>query len=82
MNVRIQRDTLRQIDAARGLTSRDSWVERACRLALHPAALLPDPDLVTVTHQHVPHQPSRTIYQDGVKRRLALCECGEEVDAL
>lgn len=80
MNVRIHRTTIAAIDAARGPTSRDNWVEHACRLALKPTARFEDPELHQHLHTHVPTGPMlRTEWRAGRKTRVYACDCGAEV---
>lgn len=77
MNVRIPPDLIAKVDAARGYTSRDVFVEKALRLALRPHSVLLDQNLATPVHEHVYDRLVSTEYADGVKMRTHECECGD-----
>jgi hypothetical protein len=78
VNVRFPPELVTQIDQARGIISRDAWMERACRLALKPIAVFQDRELKQEVHRHDFSMPVRTEFKDGERIRIKRCYCGEE----
>lgn len=80
MNVRMPVDLITDIDRARGPISRDSWIERAARAALHPLATHQDPELRQKTHQHRYTDKVSTRFTGGKKMVTLKCDCGQETE--
>lgn len=78
VNVRLPIELVRSIDAARGMASRDSWIEKAARLALRPTSVFTVPGLKQDVHVCDFSKMIETTWQDGVRMRRYACDCGAE----
>lgn len=81
MNVRVPNRLVDRIDTARGRQTRDSWVARACEVALRDTAALVDPDLQTPIHRHDHRQlVGSRMDTAGNRSKLYQCSCGDQME--
>jgi hypothetical protein len=78
VNVRLPVPLVERIDAARGLTSRDHWMELAAENALNPIAIARNPEFSAKPHMHRYDQLVRTEFKPEGKHKIMACHCGKE----